>query len=196
LKTLGFAVLVGALCATAHAGTVTINFEDLPDVYFFASGGSNIGTYYPLLDFESNFTGLSISRFGGYADSAYPPNSGDVAIWNPVDPIAIITFSIPVEQVKFWYTSYDPLTVGAFDGTNTLLTSIIGDPNTDGTTGTSSLLTIEASGIASISISSTPGAFVIDDLTYSDAAAVPELGSGWLALSAVGLLAAARKNRL
>ena len=64
-----------------HAQSV-LTFADLPDTYFFSSGGKNIGAYYPGMTFGPNVTALSVSRFGGFNSGAFPPHSGDVAIWD------------------------------------------------------------------------------------------------------------------
>jgi hypothetical protein len=175
-------LLVLLLAAAAPAPlkadtTLLLDFEDLPDVYFFSSGDQNIGTYYNGLDFEANVTGLSVSRFGGYDDAAYPPYSGDVVIWDPVDLAMTVAFDSAVQSVGFWYTSYDPLTLQAFDSGSNLLDTTTGDPNTDGTTGTSSYVSVQASGIQSVSVTSTPGLFVMDDFTYQTQSGVPEPNS-------------------
>jgi len=186
-------LLAALLPIAAHASVTVIDFENLPDLYFFSAGGQNIGTYYPGLDFESNVTGLSVSRFGGYSDAAYPPHSGDVAIWDPVDPIMTITIAVPVESAGFWYTSYDPLTLEAFDSSNNLLGTAVGAPNTDGTTGTSSFLFLAGGGIQSISIQGTPGLYVLDDVTYGDIT-VPEPAFVSLAAAGVALICCLKRR--
>lgn len=126
----------------------TIGFEDLPDAYFFSSGGQNIGTFYPGLNFGSDVTALSVSRFGGYDNAAFPPHSGDVVIWSACDPNVDISFSAVQSMVGIWYTSFDPLTLSAYDGGGNLLGSATGNPNTDGTTGATDFLSFSGSGIA------------------------------------------------
>jgi hypothetical protein len=65
-----------------------------------------------------------------------------------------------------------------FDSENNLLGTVIGDPNTDGSTGTSAFVSWSGSGIESVTLSSTPGYFVLDDMTIdTGAAATPEPSS-------------------
>lgn len=153
----------------------TITFEDLPDAYFFSSGDQNIGDYYPGITFGPDVTALSVTEFGGYDNTGFPPHSGDVVIWDVSDPTITISFDSPISSFGIWYTTYDPLTLDVFDSAGDLLDSVIGNPNTDGTTGTSSLLSLSDSGIESVTLTSTPGFFVLDDLTYqTGTSAVPE----------------------
>jgi hypothetical protein len=166
------------------AASVLYTFEDLPDTYFYSSGGQNIGNFYPGIMLGPDVTGLSVSRFGGYDDSGFPPHSGDVVIWDATDATINISFFPGLQSFGIWYTSFDPLTLEAFDSANNLLGTAIGDPNTDGTTGTSSFLSFSEPGIQSVTLTSTPGFFVLDDMTIdTGTAATPEPRS-------VGLLAA------
>jgi RHS repeat-associated protein len=161
---------------SAYAGVIT--FEDLPDAYFFNGGGQNIGTFYAGLTFGPNVTGLSVSRFGGYSDAAFPPHSGDVVIWDATDSTITIDFASSIQSFGIWYTSFDPLTLQAFDQEANLLGSAVGVPNTDGTTGLSSFLAFSDPAISSVTLTSTPGLFTLDDLTFgSGSSAVPEPGN-------------------
>jgi hypothetical protein len=169
---LGAAVLL--CCVTAsYADMVVLNFEDLPDANLFSSGGQNIGGLYSGVTFGPYVTGLSVSRFGGYDNAAYPTHSGDVAVWSVFDNDTTLVFSVPQDSVSFWYTSLDPITLTAFDFGSGNLGSIVGAANTDGTTGTSSLLSITGSGIASVTISSSAGQYVFDDLEFGTDAGMP-----------------------
>ena len=156
-------------CSTVYT------FEDLPDAYFFSGGNQNIGSFYSGLTFGPDVTGLSVSRFGGYDNSGFPPHSGDVSIWDASDATITISFDAPLESFGIWYTTFDPLTLEAFDGSNNSLGVVLGNPNTDGTTGTSSFLSFAGAGIQSVTLTSTPGLFVLDDLTItSETTSVPE----------------------
>ncbi|HEX3745808.1 MAG TPA: RHS repeat-associated core domain-containing protein [Bryobacteraceae bacterium] len=172
--------------ASAYADVITITFENLPDAFFFNGDGQNIGTFYPGLTFGPNVTGLSVSRFGGYDDSGFPPHSGDVVIWDASDSTITIDFASSIESFGIWYTSFDPLTLQAFDGSNNLLGTVEGDPNTDGTTGTDTLLSFAGSGISSVTLTSSPGLFTLDDLSYEPGvSAVPEPSAFVLLASAL-----------
>jgi len=150
------------------ASTSFLNFEDLPDTYFFSAGGQNIGSFYPGVTFGPYVTGLSVSRFGGYDDGGFPPHSGDVVIWSAFDDPMTLTFSFDETEVSFWYTSLNPITITGYDSSDDLIGSVMGDANTDGTTGISSFLEFDGVGIASVAVSSAAGQYVIDDLTFSN----------------------------
>ena len=155
-----------SLCLPLSAQTA-ITFSDLPNANFFSSGGQNIGTFYSGLSFGPNVTGLSASRFGGYAAAAFPPNTGDVAIWDSSDPTISVAFSSPIQSFGVWYASLDPVVLQAYDQNGKLIGSTTGSANTDGTTGTPALLSFSGSGIVSVSVTSTPGTFVLSSLSYT-----------------------------
>lgn len=182
-----FGGLLIALTASSVRATTIITFEDLPDAYFYSAGDQNIGTYYAGITFGPNVTGLSVSRFGGYDNSGFPPESGDVVIWDATDATITISFASPLDSFGIWYTTYDPLTLQTFDSSSNLLDTAVGTPNTDGTTGTTSFLSLSDAGISSVTLTSTPGYFTLDDMTIDPApGAIPE-PSSW-PLLALGLL--------
>ena len=152
----------------------------------------NVGSFYLGLTFGPDVTGLSVTRFGGYNDAGFPPHSGDVVVWSAFDFDTTITFAVPLVSVGIWYTSFDFLTLTAYDATNSLLGSVVGDPNTDGFFGVSQFLGISAPGISSVVISGIPGFFVFDDLTYEP---VPEPASVVLVGSGLALLLLVRRRR-
>src|ERR1044071_4674980 len=137
----GFAAL---LARPAVARTISIDFENLPDANFFSASGQGIDAYYPGITMGPYVTGLSVSRFGGYGDAAYPPHSGDVVVWSPFDDVTVFSFDSDEDFVTLWYTSFDLLTLEAFNGSSSSLGTVVGFPNTDGATGSSSQLSISA----------------------------------------------------
>lgn len=170
----------------------TIDFEDLPSQYIYLGGGQNIGTYYAGVDLESNVTGLDLT-----GSTAFPPHSGSIVVWDPVDLSAEISFTNPQTLVGVWYTSLDPLTLEAFDNTDTSIGSVIGAANTDGTTGSSDFLSFSGANIESVTLTGIPGDYVFDDLTFSQATvtAVPEPSSvGTIAAIAMLILLFRRKR--
>jgi RHS repeat-associated protein len=189
------AALSAVISQPVRADTV-IGFEDLPDAYFFSAGDQNIGGYYPGVTLGPDVTALSVSRFGGYDDSGFPPHSGDVAVWDAGDATVEIDFAAPVQSFGVWYTTFDPLTLQAFDGADDLLGTAVGDPNTDGSTGVSSFLSFASPGIQSVTLTSTPGFFVLDDLTYdTSGTATPEPGSLlFMATGMILIICAARRR--
>jgi len=178
-----FSVLLLSL-ASAYAGVIT--FEDLPDANFFSGGGQNIGDFYSGITFGPDVTGLSVSRFGGYGGSGFPPHSGDVVIWDAADPTININFSSAISSFGIWYTAFDPLTLQAFDAGNNLLGTLVGLPNTDGTTGTTSFLSFTKSGITAITLTSSPGLVTFDDLSFQTGSpTTPEPSSSLMIVSAL-----------
>jgi hypothetical protein len=165
---LRFGVLGLALAAAPLLCAQTVpGFTDLPNSYFFNDSAQNIGTYYAGYTFGPNVTALSVSRFGGYNSAAYPPHSGDVAIWDPYDPVITLAFATPVQSVGVWYASLGTITLRAYDQNNTVVGSSSGNPNTDGVSGSTSLLSVSASAISSVTISGVSGTFVLSSLTVN-----------------------------
>lgn len=177
---LGRLLVVALAAARLQAGVLT--FEDLPDAYLFSGGGQNIGTLYSGITFGPNVTGLSVTRFGGYGSDAFPPHSGDVAIWDATDSTITISFASATPSFGVWYSSFDPITLQAFDTSNNLLGTVVGLPNTDGTIGTSSFLSFSNPSLNSVTLTSSPGLFTLDDVTT----VVPEPSTffllGWAGL--------------
>ncbi len=165
---LGVLALLWLMPVPASAQTV-VSFSDLPDANFFSGGGQNIGGHYPAFTLGPNVTGLSVSRFRGYNNSAYPPQSGDVAIWDPADPTIAVTFAAAVQTFSIWYTSFDPLTLRAYDQNNNLLGTVAGLPNSDGTVGTPSQISFSNPAIRTVRISGSPGQFTLSLLSYTQA---------------------------
>jgi uncharacterized protein (TIGR03437 family) len=180
------ALVLTALAAQAQS---VMTFSDLPDAYFFASGDQNIGSYYSGITFGPDVTALSVSRFGGYNSAAFPPHSGDVAIWDPTDPTITISFTSAVQSFGIWYTALDPLTLQAFDQNGKLVGSATGNPNTDGTTGASTFLSFSSPVISSVALTGTPGLFVLSDLTVTTLANLPLIGGVLNAASGQAVIA-------
>jgi hypothetical protein len=178
---------VGFLIAASTAfPTTIITFEDLPNQYFLNGGDQNIGSFYAGVTFGPNVTGLGP---GDYDPVAFPPHSGNVVVFDQSDNSVDIVFASDQSMVGLWYVSLDPVTLSAFDASNTLLgPAAMGAANTDGTNGTDSFISDSFAAIRSVTFSGIAGDFVLDDVTYTPAvASVPEPGS--LALAALGILA-------
>jgi hypothetical protein len=177
----------------------TINFENLPDTYFFSVDATNIGSYYSGLTFGDDVTALSVSRFGGYDDAGFPPHSGDVVIWSAFDPDITVDFAQDQTSVGAWYTSYDFLTLSAYDGEGNLLGTATGDPNTDGFSGAADFLSLNAPDIASVTFSGDPSLYTLDDLTFTPASrgnSVPEPTTITLLATGLGALLLKRRSCL
>ena len=100
-----------------------------------------------------------------------------------------VDFAQPTSLFSIWYTTFDPLEITLFDTDSNILGTLTGTPNTDGTFGASDFLQFASSGfdIARVTLQSTPGFFVLDDLTY-EASPVPEPSTLALLSGGLGLL--------
>ena len=96
--------MLGVVCFSASATTV-YTFEDLPDAYFYSSGDQNIGAYYAGITFGPDVTGLSVSRFGGYDSSGFPPESGDVVMSESAVTIKLFFLPSVAENCSSRYTT-------------------------------------------------------------------------------------------
>lgn len=152
---------------SAPGVTTTLTFEDLPNANLFLGGNTNIGSFYPGATFGPDVTGLSISRFG-YNDQAFPPHSADTVVTSVVDPEIDLLFTQPVSSLSGFYTSFDTLTLAAYDSGGGLLGQGTGTPNTDGVFGSSDPISIAFAGfpIARVVFTGTPTNFTLDDLTF------------------------------
>jgi hypothetical protein len=167
-----YLVRIAMLLIMATSPTVAdiIDFENLPSAYMYLGGGQNIGSFYAGVDFGPNVTGLDLT-----GSTAFPPHSGSIAVWDPTDLTVTISFENPQTAVGLWYTSFDLLTFASYDDTDTLISSVTAQANTDGTTGTSDFVSLTAPDISSVTLAGSPGDFVFDDLTFSaNASTVPE----------------------
>src|SRR5579884_983289 len=160
-------VLAATLLMAPALQAQTYTFSDLPNSYFFNNGGQNIGNYYSGITLGPNVTALSVTRFGGYNSAAYPPHSGDVAIWDASDPTITVSLASPVQSVGVWYASLGSISMLAFDSNNNRVGAANGTANSDGMTGTSTFLVVSGSSISSVRITGTPGTFVLSSLTLN-----------------------------
>ena len=185
-------LFLGALASPIYSDQVTINFDGLAD-------GTAITAQYAGLVF-SNLTvataGVSLNEF------EFPPQSGmNVALGNG-GPITIV-FSIPVISFDAFFTYSVPLTLEAFNTSNTLVASanslFANNEGLSGVPGSSPNELIQvssSSGISSVEILSAPsGSFAMDDVTYATSTtSIPEPSSLILAFAGCSVLIAFRKR--
>jgi hypothetical protein len=177
----------------ASAGTV-IDFESFND-------GDILTSQIPGLTFTNTIVlsaGISLNEF------EFPPYSGNNVASDNGGPITI-DFASPITSFSGYFTYLEPLTIAAFDASNTEVTAaasafssndaLFGDP---GSTPNEFLQVSFAAGIASVIIEADPngGSFTMDDLTYASAApsTVPEPGTAILILIGAGILATLRRK--
>ena len=182
------------------AGVVTIDFETFPDSTPIADSTS-ITTQFPGLTFTNTTVitaGVSLNEF------ELPPYSGVNVAFDDGGPISI-SFDTPVLSFGGYFTYYEPLTLAAFDISNNEVATAtsafsinvacdpgpvcLGDP---GSSPNEFLSVAFAGGISAVTITGDPGggSFVMDDITYTTAAATtaPEPDSLLLILSAMAFI--------
>jgi len=170
MRRLTFFLALAASLAIARADTV--DFEDLPlnNIANFGScdgGGTPIGNYY---------AGVGVASIGPDAvglDSScgitgYPPNSGNINVLG-ADDFTTISFRSLESSVSVYYVAYDPIVLTAYDSSNNIIGSNTGLANTDGFTGSDSLLSVTAPDISYVTLGNIGLAFeyTFDDLSFT-----------------------------
>jgi hypothetical protein len=192
-------VCLTGLVGIAGASVTTLDFEGVPTTYYIAFDGQNLGDYYagmpnaPVFGVDATILDAVI---GGYNNSGYPPHSGNAVLFTDTEPAIRVDFTGgPVSSVGLWYTtSTNPLHLEAYDSTDVLLTSAVGDVNY----GTNSWLGVAlgSNSIDHVLIHDGGDEYTIDDFTYNSSdssnSSVPEpatiliwsiLGAGsWLGM--------------
>jgi hypothetical protein len=186
-----FGVLFLFVYATPlFADSVTINFEGFAD-------GTLITTQYAGLTFSNAVIAtaeVSLDEF------EFPPHSGVNVVVDSGGPITIV-FSSAVSSFDAFFTYSVPLTLDAFDSSNSLVAStnslFSSNEGLSGVPGSSpnELMQVSVSGgISSVEILGSPsgGSFTMDDVTYTTS--VPEPGSLFLVLASSSMITAFRKR--
>ena len=158
----GLALGVSVLFSSLPGVAGVIDFENVPQTYWYMSGGQNLGNYYEGVTFGTTSTILE-NQVYGYNDGAYPPHSGHAVLGSVTDPQMTAQFDTPQQSVSLWYTSSYDLTLSAYDSSNNLIGQSIGSPNI----GTNGLLTVSV-GTASIDhvvIAGVKDYYTIDDFS-------------------------------
>jgi len=157
LKKFSLLGLVFAAAACNFAGATTIDFEQLAD-------STQLTTQYAGLTFTNAVQLTADNPDHDFAD--FPAHSGQGVITNDPEQDMGIVFDVPQDGISVYYTDFFDLTVSAYDASNNLLGSATGAGNI----GTSSLLSLNLTGISSLIFSDgtgIPQQFVLDDLTFT-----------------------------
>ncbi len=184
------ALAIGGLTA-AHAQltVVTLDFEGLPDDYYWDAGYQNLGSAYagrpggPV--FGPFATLLGVGRDLDHL--TFPPASGETVLFTDSDSTIRVDFTAgPAREVSVYFRSLTDLFLYAFDAGDNLLGMVSGLPNL-APDEPANWLSYNAGGflIQYVLIDGAPSSYVLDDFRY---AVVPE-PAGAAALAALGLAA-------
>ena len=183
------------LAGTSHALTV-LDFEGIPDTYWYMAGAQNLGDYYAGVTFSTDAVILESTVYG-YNDYGYPPHSGDAVLRPYSSGIIRADFGIATNHVEFWYSSYSGITMEAYDASDSYIAGLIAPSNYDGVNpGSSNFLglTVGPTEIAYVLIHDGTDYFTIDDFGWEDGNAIPEpmtvilMASGLLGLGGIARL--------
>jgi hypothetical protein len=179
MRPCGAVLLLLAVLLPLKGGTISLDFEGFPD-------STALTTQYPGVTFSDATVitaGVTLNEF------ELPPHSGTNVVFDDGGPMTI-SFASPVLSFGGYFTYYEPLTLQAFDASDTQIASVtstfsinvacgdgppcLGDP---GSSPNEFLQVAFPSGISSVTITGDPAgtSFVLDDAMYSaSATTVPE----------------------
>jgi len=155
-----FSVLMIFSASQALAGT--IDFENMPQDYWYNGGQQNFGNYWQGVNFGPASTILE-SEVYGYNNSGYPPHSGVAVLFSFDVPYIDIVFDLTVDTFSFWYTTAGSFDVSYFDELN----SLIGSQSLATNLGSNSFFEFSNSeqNIKKIKVAGVGNYFTIDDFT-------------------------------
>jgi len=184
-------LLLPFLIICSQSAPVTLDFENLSDSTVIGSTYASEGVAFD--------GGLAVKAGFTLFEQEFPPYSGTVAVLDDFMPIEL-TFTAPVGSFFAFFTYTVQLELTAFDSTNVLVASTLSSSNNNtalsgnlGTAPNELLQLSSASGISRIVITGalSGNSFVMDDMTFSTTAGVPEPGN---ALSGLVLLLLLSRN--
>jgi len=153
----------------------TIDFEGMPQTYWYYGGQQNFGNYWEGAFFGPESTILEDQVYG-YNSSGYPPHSGHAVLFSISVPYIKLEFDSPVDYVSLWYTSYSNFYLDAYDSGNNLVDQAIGGPNYS----TNSFLEVNSLSkiIKYVIMHDSGNYFTVDDITADILTGKPDNGNG------------------
>jgi hypothetical protein len=184
----GLALGISVLFSSFQCNAMVMDFEGVPQTYWYASGNQNLGNYYAGVTFGSDATILEDQVYG-YNSSYYPAHSGHAVLFSATDNNITAQFSTLQQSVSLWYTTAYDLTLSAYDASNNLIAQSVGTYNL----GTNAQLAVSAGSpaIDHIVISGTADGYTIDDIS-----AVPEPSTSvFMGIGGLGIAGMTYKKR-
>ncbi|MBD3232624.1 MAG: T9SS type A sorting domain-containing protein [candidate division Zixibacteria bacterium] len=139
-----------------------IDFEEVPEQYWYFGGGQNLGGFYPGLNFGSSVTILE-NQVYGYNDTGYPPHSGHQVAFTADVPTIRVDFDALVNHVGVWYTvGSGTLYLEGYNSGGGLVDNTSGGENY----GTNDYIEVNGANIAYALIHNSADFYTIDDFEY------------------------------
>jgi len=151
---------------TTPGGALTLlDFESVPDTYWYYGGNTNLGGFYSGVYFGPDATILEDLVYG-YNSEFYPPHSGHQVLFSKSNPTIRMDFTGGfVNYVEAWYTSYTTFYMEAYNSSDVLIASTSGSSNY----GSNSLLSVSSSNfdIAYVLFHDAGDFYALDDIAYN-----------------------------
>jgi hypothetical protein len=139
-----------------------IDFEDVPQNYWFNSGNQNLSCYYYGLCFGPHATILEDEIYG-YNSDDFPPHSGHAVLFSFTEDYIRVDFDDPVNHAGVWYTAWSTFYLEGYDSTGNLLNSTSGPYNS----GTNTYLEVNADDIFYVVMHDSGNHFTVDDFDWT-----------------------------
>jgi len=142
-------------------GAGFIDFENIPQTYWFHGGNQNLGCYYYGLCFGPLATILETQIYG-YNYGAFPPHSGYSVLFSFIDDYIRVDFDDPVSHAGVWYTAWSTFYLEGYDSSGNLLDITSGPYNS----GTNTFLEVNADDMFYVVMHDSGNHFSVDDFEW------------------------------